>query len=161
MISLIKSIINRFVIGNTQHVACVSLSDHSKHSITPHPSHCDNLTKMDVRARASMHAQATSSGRRSASSIAAAAAAPRTRLAVGSAAARRTMRPACNGGKKGRALCMRVAAERREYYDFQDMPPLPVTVRRGHSHGASRSRYATVTVKVHHGHGHDAPRSRR
>jgi hypothetical protein len=81
---------------------------------------------MDVRARASMHAQATSST----SSIAAAAAAPRTRLAVAAAAARRTMRPAWNGGKKGRARCMRAAAERREYYDFQDMPPLPVTVRR-------------------------------
>lgn len=38
--------------------------------------------------------------------------------------------PSCFGRGPQRRLRLAVAAERREYYDFKDMPPLPLTVSR-------------------------------
>lgn len=47
----------------------------------------------------------------------------------GGCCARTTPRPTALAGK-GRSWLIVAAAERREYYDFKDMPPLPLTVNR-------------------------------
>ena len=55
----------------------------------------------------------------------------------------------------GRCLAVRAVAESREYYDYKDMPPLPLTVTR------ITIPSLGYTVSAQHPLIHDAPRCRR
>ncbi|GBF95646.1 hypothetical protein Rsub_08628 [Raphidocelis subcapitata] len=56
--------------------------------------------------------------------------APLGRRAQAAAAAAAAPRRCSGRGPPARARAVAVRAERKEYYDFKDMPPLPVTVKR-------------------------------
>jgi hypothetical protein len=88
--------------------------------------------------RMGAHARASSSGRVAASLASilqwqpprsVAAPRPQRRAATAAAAALATA-PGAAPPRRGRRGPLRVRAERKEYYDFKDMPPLPLNVAR-------------------------------